>query len=517
MLKDTFRKFVLSLKVPGKLTRICLTLSAYTLFAFNIPFFKEVCSRISDNFNGIWIVASMSVVMLALNFLIYYLLLYLGRSVGKFIIAFTLIANSACLYFMNTFNVLIDKTMMGNVFNTRFSEASSFTSWTVIAYILLLGIIPSIWLFYRKISYGSVKRFFANLGIALAVILATLLGNKHNVLWIDYNAPVIGSKIMPWSYIANSWRYYQSWKQLNQKETPLPDAIFVNDNPDICILIIGESARTENFSLFGYEQSTNPLLENDGVVAIRAKASDTYTTEATKAILSHKPGKQLYEILPNYLERNGVDVIWRTSNWGTPPIHVKKYYRKGELQKRFPDAEEKEFDGILFYGLKDEIMASEGKKVFIGIHTYTSHGPKYFANVPEEYKVFLPECTTVDVAAADQTELINAYNNTIIYTDYLVHSVIEMLQTQFPDRRSCVIFISDHGESLGEDGNYMHGVPKKMAPAEQTDIPMIVWTSDKDLKIKDIQEAEHYNIYHSVMKFLGMESSIYDESKNIFE
>lgn len=517
MLKDTFRKFVLSLKTPGKLTRICLILSAYTLFAFNIPFFKEVCSRISDNFNGIWIVASMSVVMLALNFLIYYLLLYLGRSVGKFIIAFTLIANSACLYFMNTFNVLIDKTMMGNVFNTRFSEASSFTSWTVIAYILLLGIIPSIWLFHRKISYGSIKRFFANLGIALAVILATLLGNKHNVLWIDYNAPVIGSKIMPWSYIANSWRYYQSWKQLNQKETPLPDAIFVNDNPDICILIIGESARTENFSLFGYNQDTNPLLENDGVVAIRAKASDTYTTEATKAILSHKPGKQLYEILPNYLERNGVDVIWRTSNWGTPPIHVKKYYRKGELQKRFPDAEEKEFDGILFYGLKDEIMASEGKKVFIGIHTYTSHGPKYFANVPEEYKVFLPECTTVDVATADQTELINAYNNTIIYTDYLVHSVIEMLQTQFPDRRSCVIFISDHGESLGEDGNYMHGVPKKMAPAEQTDIPLIVWTSDKDLKIKDIQEAEHYNIYHSVMKFLGMESSIYDESKNIFE
>ena len=517
MWRDTFRKFKISLQTPGTLTRICLTLSAYTLFAFNIPFFAEVCGRVSDNFNGGWIVVSMSIVMLALNFLIYYLLIYLGRIIGKSIIAFTLIGNSACLYFMNTFNVLIDKTMMGNVFNTRFSEASSFTSWTILAYILLLGIIPCFWLFRRKICYGSIKRFFANIGAALAIILAVLLGNKQNVLWIDYNAPVIGSKIMPWSYIANSWRYYQSWKQLNQKETLLPDAEFTNEDPDICILIIGESARTENFSLFGYAEKTNPLLEKDEVTAIRAKASDTYTTEATKAILSHKPSKDLYEILPNYLERNGVDVTWRTSNWGNPPIHVRKYYSKGDLKKRFPDAEEKDYDGILFHGLDEDILAGEGKKVFIGIHTYTSHGPKYFANVPDKYKTFLPECTTVDVATADKTELINAYNNTIVYTDHLIHSVIEMLKAQFPDRRSCVIFISDHGESLGEDGNYMHGVPKKMAPAEQTDIPLIVWTSDNSLKIKDIEEAEHYNIYHSVMKFLGMESSIYDESKNIFE
>jgi lipid A ethanolaminephosphotransferase len=137
--------------------------------------------------------------------------------------------------------------------------------------------------------------------------------------------------------------------------------------------------------------------------------------------------------------------------------------------------------------------------------------------VPDKYKVFSPECTTVDVATADQSELINSYNNTIVYTDHLIHSVIEMLKNEFPDRRSCVIFISDHGESLGEDGNYMHGVPKSMAPAEQTDIPLIVWTSDDSLKIKDIPEAEHYNIYHSVMKFLGMTSPIYDESKNIFE
>jgi lipid A ethanolaminephosphotransferase len=118
---------------------------------------------------------------------------------------------------------------------------------------------------------------------------------------------------------------------------------------------------------------------------------------------------------------------------------------------------------------------------------------------------------------ASSSELINAYDNTILYTDYLVHSVIETLKNDFPDRRSCVIFISDHGESLGEGGYYMHGLPKSIAPSCQLNIPFIVWTSDDTIKIKDIKSAGHYNIYHSVLNFLGMESPIYDETRNIFE
>ena len=127
----------------------------------------------------------------------------------------------------------------------------------------------------------------------------------------------------------------------------------------------------------------------------------------------------------------------------------------------------------------------------------------------------MPECRTVEMANAKYEELINAYDNTILYTDHLVHSVIEMLQ-EFPDRRCCVIFVSDHGESLGEGGLYMHGVPLNMAPAEQLDIPFIVWTSDRS-KVKDIELAGHHNIYHSVLKFLGIKTSFYDETKNIFE
>ena len=501
-------------KKPASLTVVSAILSLYTLLAFHLPFFKDVVSKIQANFNGVLITISMVLIMFALNFFIYYLILFCTRTFGKWLIALTMICNGACFYFISAYNVLIDRDMMGNFYNTQFSEASSFLSWKMAMYIVLMGVLPAVAIVLKKINYGSLKRLGANVGIALASILLIVGCNMKNFTWIDSNAPVLGSRLMPWSYIINSFRYYSHWKRINQKETPLPDATF-DESRDVVVLVIGESARSQNFSLYGYERETNPLMKSDSVKVLKAKASDTYTTAAVKAILQHQRSRTLYEILPNYLYRNGVDVIWRRSNWGTPPLHVEKQYTKKQLQEKYPEYDAT-YDGILLAGLQEEILQSTADKVFVGIHTYTSHGPSYFSNTPAEFKKFLPECTTVEMSQADQQELINAYDNTIIYTDYLIHSIIETLRS-IPDRRSCVIFISDHGESLGENNLYMHGVPLSMAPQEQTDIPFIVWTSDKDVNIKDLEEAGHHNIYHSTLRFLGAETEVYDPGKDIFE
>lgn len=519
IIKERFRErkeeITTFLNKKRSLSCISFILSLYTLIAFHNPFFSYVTENVGKDLNGAWIVISMVIIMLALNFMVYFLLLYIGRIVGKYIIAFTLVGNAICLYFINTYNVLIDMSMMRNVFETEFSEAFSFFSWTIILYSILLGIIPSILLIRQKISYGSFGKFILKVILCLAVIIGTLAGNYKNIFWIDRHAPIMGSKLMPWSYTINSIRYYNYWKKMNQKEIILPDAEFLNDNNDIVVLIIGESARSHNFSLYGYGRNTNPLMQADSVTAIRARASHTNTIDAVKSILQHRPiSDKLYEILPNYLQRNGVDVIWRRSNWGTPPLHLRKEYTKDKLKAIYPEADNR-YDGILFHRLEDHIMANDTSKIFIGIHTYTSHGPEYYSNTPNEFKKFTPECRTVEMSQAKYSELINAYDNTIVYTDYLVHSVIETLK-QFPDRRSCVIFISDHGESLGEGGLYMHGIPLRMAPKEQLDIPFIVWTSDNS-KIKNISSAGHGHIYHSVLNFLGMRASFYDESKNIFE
>jgi lipid A ethanolaminephosphotransferase len=281
------------------------------------------------------------------------------------------------------------------------------------------------------------------------------------------------------------------------------------------VLIIGESARRDHFSLYGYERQTNPFTAKDSVTALIADAAATYTTAGVKAILSHEPSNKLYEILPNYMNRAGVDVTWRTSNWGEPPVHIEKYHKVKDLKARYPEADDR-YDGILLEGLKEDILASDKAKTLVVIHTNTSHGPTYFKKYPSEFEEFTPVCTTVEMSKADTQELMNAYDNSIIYTDWLIHSVIETLK-EIPDVRSCMMYVSDHGESLGENNLYMHGVPMSMAPAEQVEIPFIVWDSDENTSIKNLEKVGQYHVFHSIMNFLGIESPIYDEEKNIFE
>ena len=493
---------------------VSLILSAFTLMAYHFPVFNYAVNNVEGGVNGLLIIGGAAMIMLALNYLIYYTLLYMMRSLGKIILSLLFIGNSVALYFINTFEVLITDKMMGNVFNTRYSEASGFFSYAFIFYVVFLGVLPCIYIWVCKVEYGNFKCFAKNIGIALLVSLSGVLANMANFTWVDRHATQVGSMLMPWSYIVNTVRYNNRVRKANRKEIKLPDARIATSGKDVCVLIIGESARRDHFSLYGYGRETNPLLKDDGVSALMAKSAATYTTEGLKAILSHTSSKKLYEILPNYLYRTGVDVVWRTNNWGEPPVHIDKYHTTKEIKKQYPESDDR-YDEILLEGLENEISANDKEKQLIVLHTNTSHGPTYFKKYPSEFEVFKPVCTTVEMSNSNQEELINAYDNTILYTDYLIHKVIEKMRAM-KDVRSCVLYVSDHGESLGENNLYMHGVPMMMAPAEQIEIPFIVWTSDSTLKVKDMEEVGQYHVFHSILHFLGIESPVFDEGKNVF-
>ena len=497
-----------------RLSWVCAIMSIFTLVAYHLPFFRLVLRNIEGGFNGVMITGGLALIMLALNYFFYYLVLRPGKLAGKVLLVFMFIGDAISLYFVNTYEVLITDKMMGNVFNTQFSEASGFFSFSFVLYVLFLGILPSAWLFMQKIEYDSWKRYFANIGSALAAVLAVAFANMQNWPWIDRNSTELGSLLMPWSYTVNTVRFYNGEKKRNQKEILLPDATISNDRKDVCILIIGESARRQNFSLYGYEKETNPLMAKDSVTVLPADAAATYTTAGVKALLSHQPSGKLYEILPNYLHRTGVDVTWRTSNWGEPPVHIEKYYKSGKLKEMYPEADGR-YDGILLAGLKEVIENSQEDKVMIILHTGTSHGPTYNKKYPAEFEVFTPVCNTVEMSKADPVELMNAYDNTILYTDFLVHSATDIIRS-VTDRRGCVLFVSDHGESLGENNLYMHGVPMSMAPKEQIEIPFIVWTSDKTT-VKNLDKVGQYHVFHSVLDFFGIESPVFNEELSIFE
>ena len=250
-----------------------------------------------------------------------------------------------------------------------------------------------------------------------------------------------------------------------------------------------------------------------------ANSCATYTTAGSKAILEPINSDDLYELLPNYAFRTGVDVSWRTSNWGEPPIHIDEYLTDTELREQYPDGDQ-EYDGILFTGLRERIEASKKNKVLIVLHTSTSHGPKYADKYPKEFEVYQPVAKNVEEGEKNVALLVNAYDNTIRYTDFLLDSLINTLRSM-TDWKSAMIFISDHGESLGENKMFMHGMPMRLAPKVQYEIPFLVWTSEGFRDYKPATELpavlEQHYIFHSVLNLLSIQSPAYDKNFDIFE
>lgn len=500
-----------------KITHFVLLMSVLNFLFYHFPFYSFVFKNIDyKSFNGIFLITSLVVIMLVVNAFVFYLICHLSRFVGKFLLVLFFTVNAIAVYFINTYGVMLDESMVGNVLNTKFEESSSFFSIKLLIYIFLLGVVPSIYIIKVKLIDTTWKKLTITSSLALLFILTLVFANATNWLWIDKHSKTLGGLAMPWSYTVNTSRFYIHQYQENKKEILLPNATIKNNDKSVVILVIGESARSQNFSLYGYKKNTNPLLSKiPNLFHFNATSCATYTTAGVKCILDHKNTDDLYEILPNYLFRNNVEVIWRTTNWGEPPIHIKNYQNKEALMSNC-SSEGCNYDEILLSGLKEQILASKKNKILVVLHTSTSHGPTYSKKYPPQFETFKPVCNSVELGNCSQEALINAYDNTIVYTDYLLSKVIENLN-QLKAYNSTMIFVSDHGESLGEKNLYMHGLPLSIAPKEQYEIPFIVWLSDSSKQLKPNNMLSQNHIFHSVLNFLSIQSPIYNEQMNIFK
>ena len=505
------------LKANLKLPIFTLIISCLNFIFFHFPFFSFVFKNTDfKSFNGFLLISSLFILMIIANYLAFLLFLYLLKYIGKIIIAISFIISAIAVYFINTYSVIIDESMISNVFNTNYEESSSFISIKFFIYLIFLGIIPAIWILKTKKISITFKKFSILTGSSLVIILLLSFANASNWLWVDKNSKTLGGLAMPWSYSVNTSLLLIHNHDKNKKEIPLPNARIGDNKKSVVVLVIGESARKENFSLYGYNKNTNPLLTGvKNLNVFNATSCATYTTAGVKCILEHTNSSKLYEILPNYLYRNNVDVVWKTTNWGEPPVHIKDYENKDFLQSHCK-GENCGYDEVLLENLNERILSSKKNKILIVLHTSTSHGPTYSKKYPPKFEKFKPVCNSVELGKCSQEELVNAYDNTIVYTDYLLYNVIEDLQ-QLKDYNSAMIYVSDHGESLGEKNLYMHGVPLSIAPKDQFEIPFIVWTSENSKQVKNEKQLTQNNVFHSVLNFLNIKSPIYDENINIFK
>jgi lipid A ethanolaminephosphotransferase len=513
-----FSKAKKALRRPVSLFTFSCIVSIGTLLLYNLPFFQFVIDNSHDSQIGVvWLTVSLVVIMLVVNFLMTYLAMFCLRIVGRILLAILSIINATATYFILTYNVIIDATTIENVFNTRYSEASGFFSWSLWLFIFVFGVLPALFCLLQPVTIGKAKKLGIYSGCSLVIMLVFGLLNINQTLFISQHDTELGGLLQPWSYIANTYRIISFSQDEQAEEIKLPDGKITDEEKAVVVLVIGESARKANFQLYGYQRDTNPLLSKQKDLKVfQANSCATYTTAGTKAILEPKDCDDLYELLPNYAFRTGVDVSWRTSNWGEPPIHIDEYLTDPELGKLYGMSNA--YDDILIKGLRQRIESSPKNKVLIILHTSTSHGPQYASKYPKEFEVYKPVAKNVEEGEKNVGMLVNAYDNTIRYTDFLLDSLINTLRTM-SDWKSCMIFISDHGESLGENKMFMHGLPMKLAPKEQYEIPFLVWTSENFRAYKSELPAvldQHY-IFHSVLNLLSIQSPAYNENQDIFK
>jgi lipid A ethanolaminephosphotransferase len=437
------------------------------------------------------------------------------------------LCNALALYFVDTYAVVLDRTMMGNVFNTNFAEASSFFHPKLLVYLLMLGVLPCWLLSTVQIEKARLLRRISFLIIVVIIGSGWFYANAKTWLWIDKNSSKLGGMVMPWSYVVNMSRHYGNHLAASREQTLLPAAQFATNEKTIVLLVIGESARAKNFSLYGYRRLTNPLLAEAGVVALpQSHACATYTTASLLCILSHGDSarhfSRSYEPLPNYLQRHGVDVIWRSNNWGEPKLKVQTYQYAKDLRREC-QGDACGYDDVLLHELDERIRSSPKEKIFVVLHQGGSHGPSYYNKYPKQFEVFKPVCKSVELHQCTNEELVNAYDNTILYTDHFLHRAIGLLKA-FPKAATMMMYVSDHGESLGEYGLYLHGTPYSVAPDVQKDIPFVIWMSDGFKRARGISTTElirhpsysHDYVFHSVMGAFDMRSAIHNRQLDLF-
>lgn len=441
-------------------------------------------------------------------------------------------ANASALYFMVSYNMLLDRTMIANILGTNSSEAGGLWHPSILPYLMFLGVLPTVLIWWTKVYRSTwIRRALSSVAVFVS-LLAWLFATSATWLWYDQHATELGSKILPWSYVVNTARYYNREALDEREQVLLPDAAFETDSPKrkmVVVLVMGEAARAANFARYGYDKDTNPFTAKTSLTALPAGLScATNTISSTACILTHEgsaaSSHTKQEPLPSYLTRQGIETIYRTNSAGPPPVKVTTFETTRDIADRCEGnaCPQYKLDEVLNWKLAEALKASTSDRIFVTMHQTGSHGPAYHKQYPAGFDHFQPECKTVQIGSCSSDELYNSYDNTIRYTDHLLADLIAQLKTL--DADSVMIYVSDHGQSLGENGFYLHGAPNAVAPNVQREVPFLVWMSEGFKARRALSEADiipeksypHDFPFHSVMGAFGMRSPIYKPEFDIF-
>lgn len=462
----------------------------------------------------------------------------------KVFISFCLLASAATNYYALRYGIYMDKTMIANVMQTTPAEARDLITWRYVLWMFVFGILPCIWIWRTNLRSGDIwwRYILKRLGLivaALAILLATGLPFYKDYASLVRNHREIVKLITPSNYFTGLISYTKQQIAKNRKlELIAQDAKLVNTTgkKNLVIMVVGETSRAQNFSLNGYARETNPQLkQHQHLINFEHVSSCGTATAVSVPCMFSKMNRSNFssstasaqENILDILQKVGIYTYWRENDSGCKGVCDRIPHQDLSLVLNQPRADEGLFfDDLLLTKLDEQVR--ENQNTMLVLHSNGSHGPAYYQRYRHDLKgLFSPSCDTKEIESCDQQALINAYDNTIIGIDDMLNKTIQFLK-RYENRYNIVLlYVSDHGESLGEDGLYLHGAPYMIAPKEQTHIPMIFWANEGFYQDNHInmtclreqartQEFSHDNIFHSLLGLWNIQTKEYQADLDVF-
>lgn len=516
---------------------LALLASLFFALACNRSFSKVVLAGHDISAPGSWRLAlGVLGLLVAVNFVL--LSVLMTRWTAKPVLGFLIVGTAFAVYFMEAFGVYLDPSMLRNALKTDFHEANELFTWGMVPYLIGYAVVPLLLLSRVRLKAVPARR--AAVGRVVAVVLALVIGGGalisvfQDMASLMRNQKEVRYLITPPNYLYSLARVTSAEAKAadRPREVVGADAAMgpswaARKKPALFVLVIGETARAANWGLSGYARQTTPELAKLDVINFAKVGACGTNTEVSLPCMLSAIGRRNYdetrirgsESILHVLARAGFKVQWRDNQSGCKGVC------EGLDEVRLSSANvpgicdgERCLDDILLHGLDQVLADDQGNRVIV-MHQLGNHGPAYYKRYPAEFRRFLPACENPDLAKCSQEEVVNAYDNALLYTDAMLAKTIAFLRERASKFDTAMIYVSDHGESLGENNLYLHGVPYAIAPRVQIDVPMVMWMSNgfagsfgvdaACLRQQAMQPVSHDHLFHTLLGLLDVTTSAY--------
>ena len=517
------------------LAYLIIVVALYLVATANIGFFKQVLAiyPFADN---VGFIISLTGLLFGLMWLLFQLLCY--RPIAKPVLSIMFIIAAICGYFTDGYGTIFDSGMLVNSLQTDQAEAMGLMAPSFVIRLLLMGVLPAFIISKVRLKRLSIGRSIVQKAITL--ILSIVLIAVCLLPFGDQYASFFRQHKMVRSYTNPITPIYSAIKlgtdyidELRRPDTMTAHAVDAkrtttvgNVKPKLMVFVVGETVRADHIGLNGYKRDTMPLLAKQADIYSfkNATSCGTSTAYSVPCMFSYANREdydidtaEYHENVLDTLNKQGVNVIWRDNNSSSKGVADRVTFEDYRTPDTNPNCDVECRDIGMLNGFDALVKSDKGvkpdttpKDTLILLHQMGNHGPAYYKRYPKAFEEYKPACMTNELSKCDRESVINGYDNAIRYTDYFLNTIIDKLKPYEQEYDVVMVYISDHGESLGENNVYLHGLPYSIAPKAQKQVPVIIWSpngnsiDNNSLSSMTNQPVSHDFITPTLLRFFNI-------------